>query len=51
MRKDGLEEVASKLKLKDAENLASGNEGKDMPSRMNRMCKASDSKRIRDMKS
>ena len=47
MRKDGLEQVASKLKLKDEENLASENEGKDMPSRMNRMCRASESKRTR----
>lgn len=47
VRKDGLEQVASKLKLKDEENLASENEGKDMASRMNRMCQASESKRTR----
>ena len=43
LRKNSLKEVASKLKLEVEENLARETERKDVPSRMNRMCRASDS--------
>ena len=41
--KDGLKEVASKLKLKDKENLTRRTEGKDVPGRMNRKYEDSES--------
>ena len=44
MRKDCLEEVTSKLSLKDKEKSAGRSAGKGMPNRMNRTCKASDSR-------
>ena len=44
MRKDCSEEVTSKLSLKGKEKSAGRSAGKDMPSRRNRMCKASDSR-------
>ena len=44
LRKDGLKEVATKLKLKDEEHLARKTGGKDTPSRTNNMFKDSDSR-------
>lgn len=44
MRKDFLEEVASKFSLKDEEKSARRSAGKGMPIRRNRLCKASDSR-------